>query len=136
MQRRAFLRWLGGTAAGVALAPTLDLEKLLWVPGAKTIVLPPVPLVGTLRTEFQWTETDREVLPFGMTDADVSAAAKHLADAIDRDIVASLMVPPHLMLKDSAAGLFNARLSPVRKSLLFSPMAFGLSTPVLNSQTT
>lgn len=38
--RRQFLAWLGGTAAGVALAPGLDLERLLWVPGAKTISLP------------------------------------------------------------------------------------------------
>ncbi len=42
MDRRRFLAWLGGTAAGVALAPTLDLERLLWVPGAKTILLPTV----------------------------------------------------------------------------------------------
>lgn len=40
MNRRAFLAWLGGTAAGVAAAHTLDLDKLLWVPGEKTIFLP------------------------------------------------------------------------------------------------
>ncbi len=43
MNRRHFLAWLGGTAAGVALAPTLDLDKLLWMPGEKTIfVFPPI----------------------------------------------------------------------------------------------
>lgn len=32
MNRRAFLGWLIGTAAGVAAAPYLDVDKLLWVP--------------------------------------------------------------------------------------------------------
>ncbi len=41
MNRRAFLGWLGGTAAGVAAASALDVERLLWVPGEKTIFLPP-----------------------------------------------------------------------------------------------
>ncbi len=50
MDRRRFLVWLGGTAAGVAIAPTLDLERLLWVPGAKTILLPPVEHWNTLIT--------------------------------------------------------------------------------------
>lgn len=40
MNRRRFFAWLTGTAAGVALAPTLDVDKLLWEPGAKTILLP------------------------------------------------------------------------------------------------
>ena len=42
MNRRAFLRWLGGTAAGVAASHVLDVERLLWVPGEKTILLPTV----------------------------------------------------------------------------------------------
>lgn len=46
MDRRRFLRWLGGTAAGAAAAHTLDLDKLLWVPGDKTIFLPPHPAVA------------------------------------------------------------------------------------------
>lgn len=40
MDRRRFLSWLTGTAAGVAIAPTLDVDRLLWVPGEKTIFLP------------------------------------------------------------------------------------------------
>lgn len=40
MSRRNFLAALGGTAAGVALAATVDLEHLLWVPGEKTIFIP------------------------------------------------------------------------------------------------
>lgn len=44
MNRRGFLRLLGLSAAG-ALAPdlTLDPERALWVPGAKTFFLPPTP---------------------------------------------------------------------------------------------
>jgi len=40
MNRRAFLGWLAGTAAGVAAAPYLDVEKLLWVAGEKKIFIP------------------------------------------------------------------------------------------------
>lgn len=47
MNRRSFLKWLGGTAAGVAAAHTLDLDKLLWVPGEKTIFIPPPPVGET-----------------------------------------------------------------------------------------
>jgi hypothetical protein len=43
MNRRAFLARLGfGTVAAAAAASTFDLERLLWVPGEKTIFLPPV----------------------------------------------------------------------------------------------
>jgi hypothetical protein len=44
MNRRKFLTWLGATAtaAGAALAPTLDLDKLLWQPGQKKIFIPEV----------------------------------------------------------------------------------------------
>lgn len=38
MNRRSFLSLLGLGAAGLVLDP----ERLLWVPGAKTIFLPPV----------------------------------------------------------------------------------------------
>ncbi len=52
IDRRAFLRRLGfGTVAAAAAASgVLDLEKLLWVPGEKTIFVPPViaPLGETL----------------------------------------------------------------------------------------
>lgn len=40
MHRRDFLARLLAGATGAALAATFDLEKLLWVPGAKTILLP------------------------------------------------------------------------------------------------
>lgn len=42
MDRRRFLAWLGGTAAGAVAVSTgvLDVDKLLWVPGEKTIFLP------------------------------------------------------------------------------------------------
>ena len=40
MHRRRFLRLLTGSAAGIVLAPALDLDRLLWVPGERTIFLP------------------------------------------------------------------------------------------------
>lgn len=42
MNRRNFLARLLAGATGAALAATVDLDKLLWVPGAKTIFLPSV----------------------------------------------------------------------------------------------
>lgn len=56
VDRRRFLAWLGGTAVGVAIAPTLDLEQLLWVPGERTIFLPTVH-VNTLITP-EWIVRD------------------------------------------------------------------------------
>jgi hypothetical protein len=38
IDRRRFLQFLGGTAAGVAIAPLIDVEKLLWTP-TKSIYL-------------------------------------------------------------------------------------------------
>jgi hypothetical protein len=49
MKRRTFLAWLTGTAAGVAAAATLDIDKLLWVQGEKTIILPPVPTIDRVK---------------------------------------------------------------------------------------
>ncbi len=44
LDRRTFLRRLGfGTVAAAAATSIYDLERLLWVPGEKTILLPPVP---------------------------------------------------------------------------------------------
>ncbi len=50
MNRRAFLARLGfGTVAAAAAATgVIDIEKLLWVPGEKTIFLPPSPTIATL----------------------------------------------------------------------------------------
>lgn len=44
MERRAFLESLAGVIAGT----TFDLEQALWVPGAKTIFLPPAPIIATV----------------------------------------------------------------------------------------
>lgn len=45
MNRRAFLGALGAAAAGLTVTSLLpdDLDRLLWVPGRKTIFLPPPP---------------------------------------------------------------------------------------------
>jgi hypothetical protein len=41
LDRRTFLRRLGfGTMSAAAAVCTFDIEKLLWVPGEKTIILP------------------------------------------------------------------------------------------------
>lgn len=41
IDRRTFLRRLGfGTVAAAAAVSTFDLERLLWIPGEKTILLP------------------------------------------------------------------------------------------------
>jgi len=42
MNRRGFLGSLATLAAGLVLDP----ERLLWVPGQKTIFLPPIPVFG------------------------------------------------------------------------------------------
>lgn len=44
MDRRTFLARLGfGTVSAAAAALTFDVEKLLWVPGERTILLPVFP---------------------------------------------------------------------------------------------
>ncbi len=50
LDRRTFLRRLGfGTVAAAAAATgALDVERLLWVPGEKTIFLPPPPTIMAL----------------------------------------------------------------------------------------
>ena len=40
VNRRAFLAWLGGTAAGVAASQVWDVERMLWVPGKKAVFFP------------------------------------------------------------------------------------------------
>ncbi len=54
IDRRAFLRRLGfGTVAAAAAATgVLDVEKLLWTPGEKTIFIPPPPTIAPLVTSF------------------------------------------------------------------------------------
>ena len=41
MNRRAFLSTLSATIGAGIVSATLDPERLLWVPGAKTIFVPP-----------------------------------------------------------------------------------------------
>jgi hypothetical protein len=50
MDRRGFLRALLSGAAGAAAAHTLDLDRLLWVPGARTFFLPSPSYTYTLLT--------------------------------------------------------------------------------------
>jgi hypothetical protein len=74
MNRRAFLERLLAGAAGTALAATLDVDKLLWQPGARTIFLPPPPqIIGpflrrgdvfTIAGRYAWNPITRQPLPY------------------------------------------------------------------------
>ncbi len=55
LSRRRFFAWLGGTAAGAVAASTLDLDKLLWVPGERRIFIPTgerVTIAGAIPREY------------------------------------------------------------------------------------
>ncbi len=41
MNRRGFLKWLAAGTAAIVGAGEIDVDRLLWVPGEKTIFLPP-----------------------------------------------------------------------------------------------
>lgn len=44
MNRRGFLGLIGSAFGAAAIATELDLEKLLWIPGRKTLFIPPADL--------------------------------------------------------------------------------------------
>lgn len=80
LNRRFFLAALASGAFGGAVAHTLDLDRLLWVPGAKRFFLPPVNQFVTVDyvcREFlaEWT---RQI-----------AIVKALSDDYDRDFPVS-----------------------------------------------
>ncbi len=79
MDRRGFLRWLGGTAAGAVAAHTLDVDKLLWVPGAKKIFIPPAPKFCERCGRVHSSESAED-----MIDRYVKSAAKQMADEWDK----------------------------------------------------
>lgn len=88
MDRRRFLEALLGSAAGAAVAATVDVDRLLWVPGARRIFLPPPGgqlLITSGGTGFT---VDWRNLPEPAPGVlDVRADAKTLADWIDRRIL-------------------------------------------------
>ena len=79
MNRRTFLSMLSAGAFGTM---TLDVDKLLWVPGAKTIFLPQV------MTPTHWTMSERVFFmsPEGVY-AYVGDALESVARAIDYDLL-------------------------------------------------
>jgi hypothetical protein len=84
MNRRRFLAWLTGTAAGVAAASTLDAEQLLWQPGEKTIFLPPVPTIDRVLLTFEHGEASfvsEEDLPAGREGRDVFVSGRYVVTA-------------------------------------------------------
>jgi len=52
MHRRSFLKFLLSTP----LAAVVDYEKLLWVPGEKTIFIPEVQPVSMYKVIYEWSE--------------------------------------------------------------------------------
>lgn len=54
MNRRQFFQLLGSGVIGAAVTQGLDLDKLLWVPGEKTIFLPPVKAFGNQIVTLDW----------------------------------------------------------------------------------
>lgn len=117
MRRRDALKALLGTAAGLALSQTVDLEKLLWTPGQKTIFLPPAKAMAftlppppcrydvlfghaTLRPDFavrvygesaiaSLNEAQREYNKAASSNVEriIREAAKRMAQQVDRDIL-------------------------------------------------
>lgn len=89
MKRRAFLTALAAGLIGAAV----DVDKLLWVPGAKTIFLPPAPagryvdnLMVALRREALLLTNLLHPIYDGesiYSRQAIAAAAKDLADRID-----------------------------------------------------
>jgi hypothetical protein len=72
MNRRKFIQWLTGTAAGVAAAHTLDVDKLLWVPGEKSYGLPPILAPGTV----DWNDEQQYLLHLEHQRAMVQVSAE------------------------------------------------------------
>lgn len=93
MNRRRFLSWLTGTAAGVALAPSLDVEKLLWTPGEKSIFLP-LPAPPTVQ-QIDWYYNCSLLSP----DA-ISESARAMAARIDE-----LILREYLAICQKSVGL-------------------------------
>lgn len=69
MNRRGFLQSLIGAAVAIQ---QLDIEKLLWVPGEKTIFIPPPKIqqyvfIRTLLPPVRWRKLNEGVYPVRMS---------------------------------------------------------------------
>lgn len=78
MNRRGFLGMLGAALAG----STVDPEKLLWVPGAKTISIPKAISVSE--------ESIANLALEEFLARYITPAARSIADAIDRQVLATI----------------------------------------------
>ncbi len=80
--RRRFLGLVLGGAAGAAIASTVDLDQLLWMPGAKTIVIPEI-VEGYNALTLDWIT--REALRFLQRNLSVvSLFNRQYMDVFDR----------------------------------------------------
>ena len=85
MDRRAFLKQLGfGTISAAAAALTWDIERLLWVPGEKSIFLPS-PCSQLLFHPDAFALITAPLSP--QNERLLHEAAQQLADAIDAKIL-------------------------------------------------
>lgn len=97
MNRRAFLSALGfGTVAAAAAASgVLDIERLLWEPGKKTIFLPTVvPLSETLHMGDIFTIAGRFA---------VHPTTGRITDTLQAFVVTSTVSSGRILLRDSIA---------------------------------
>ena len=89
MDRRAFLRHLGfGTVSAAAAALTWDIERLLWVPGEKTILLPAVqPVNMVFSVSMDWTQSQLH-----LTQEEQHWVARELAKSLDEQLYGELTI--------------------------------------------
>ncbi len=97
MERRQFLKRFFAGAAGAAVAATLDVDKLLWVPGEKKIFIPPVTgWTSPIDTLKQWALEAHKAHEFRPpTFAEMTqAVAEELGKLLDRPKYAGMHYEP------------------------------------------
>lgn len=104
MNRRRFLTWLTCTAAGAALADTIDVDRLLWTPGSKRIFLPPEPPAPYTVTIDVGRSYESRSVRFNYSEIpvfddsaffvakDLQAAVNRMASQIEERIYSSLII--------------------------------------------
>lgn len=118
----------------MAAAETIDVDRLLWTPGEKTIFLPPKPIVYETRVVslHEWYRISPMNFSVGMewsdsswpfTEAQISAAAKSMADYFDKQAVDMIMA----MYRDEHE--IVGRVEPLGGASLFNPSSLKVRFP-------